>query len=97
VDNREMRVRFVVGEREWELDAFDLDLDQAIALQKLTGRTWGDLCVSVDVADAEALKAMFWLARINAGEQVAYDDPSMSPKWRDFTFQILTKAEPPAK
>lgn len=84
---RQMRATFTIGDRHWSLDLFDLDLDESIALQKLTGRTWADLCVSLDVGDAEAVKAFFWVARRRAGEELAYNSPEMSPKWRDFTFR----------
>lgn len=87
---RSMRIRFIHGDGSWELDLYDLDVDESIALQRLTGgRTWGDLCASMDLADAEAIKAFYWIARRRAGEDIAYNSPQMRFKWRDFTSQIV--------
>lgn len=82
-------LRFTVGDKPpLSLDVFQLDLDESIALQVLTGRTFRELTFAVDAGDALALKAFYWVARRKAGDQVAYDDPSVSPKWAEFTCEI---------
>lgn len=89
---RVMEIRFTHRDESWLLDLYDIDCDESIALQRLTGRTWGDLCTSMDLADAEAIKAFWWVARRRAGDEIAYSDPRMRFKWRDFTSEILRPA-----
>lgn len=83
------RVRFTVGDRHWLLDGSTIDVDESIAVQKITDRRWVDLCLGFDRGDAEAIKAFLWLARRRAGEDIDYHDPAMRFHWKDFSFQYL--------
>lgn len=86
---RKCVLRFTVGDQApLTLDVFQLNLDESIALETLTGRTFRDLTFGVDKGDTVALKVFYWVARRKTGEAVAFDHPSVSPKWVDFTCDI---------
>lgn len=92
------RVEFTHAGRVLILEGDELDVDESIAMQKLTGntRTWAELCFGMDRGDAEAIKLFYWLARVRAGEKIEYHSADMRFKWRDFAYRYLPPAEPAA-
>jgi hypothetical protein len=81
-------LRFTVGDQApVDLDIFQLDLDESIALETLIGRSYRDLTLAVEADDTLALKVFYWVARRKAGHEVAFTDPSNAPKWADFTCE----------
>lgn len=87
--------KYTLGSRRWELDWFDITLDQSIQLEEVTGVPWPRLCALHDERSAKAVKAFFWLARRLAGEDIAWDSPEWQQvNWRE--FQMVTDVGGPA-
>lgn len=91
------RVQFSIGDRTWVLDGSTIDIDESIAVQKVTERRWVELCLGFDHGDAEAIKALLWLARRRAGEDIGFHDPAMRFYWKDFSFRYLQVEPAPAQ
>ena len=77
--------RYTVGEQSWELDWFDLTLDECTMLRRVTGYRYDELVAEHETGDPLATKALLWMARRKAGEaDLAFDDPSLTFSLRDF-------------
>jgi hypothetical protein len=85
VTRKELVFSYTIGDRTWELDWFDLTIDDCAELTKVTGYRYPVLAFEHDRGDALAVKALLWMARRKAGEpDLAFTDPTMNFAMRDF-------------
>ncbi len=97
--------QFTLDGKSWTLDLATLTMNDAILLEQRTGRTWAQMLLDFDAGSALATKALWWAARLRAGEAIAFDDPSMNPEWRGFVSRWvepepepeLAPVEPPVE
>lgn len=88
--------RYTVNGRSWELDWYDLTLDDLAELRRITGYRASVLVVEHDAGDALAMKAMLWMARRKAGEKdLDFTDESLAFTVREMHREIVkdTQAE----
>jgi hypothetical protein len=67
-----MRIR--INDEWYDLDQRKLLNTEAIALQKITGKTFMQVAEAMRDGDIEALSAMVWLAMRRAGSDIRYSD-----------------------
>lgn len=83
---RELAYRYTVGEQSWELDWYDLTIDECAELTRLTGYRYPVLAYEHENGDALAVKALLWMARRRSGESdLDFNDGSLNFAMRDFT------------
>lgn len=83
--------KYTLGDQQWSLDFYDITLDESIQLEQATRVAWPSLNAAHDAASALAIKAFFWLARVKAGEAIAFDGPEMADvSWREFRRAVDT-------
>lgn len=87
---------FSLNGKTWTLDPLSLTMNDTIILERFTGRAWLQILKDFDVGSATAIQAMWWAARRQSGEDVAFDDPSMNPPWRGFVSRWVEPADQPA-
>lgn len=86
---KRMDIRCTIDDRSWTLDVAALTVDDYIALKKVAGYRPAEWAVELDRMDAAAVKAAVWLARRQAGEDIAWDDPEMSFKVSGLGIEVL--------
>jgi hypothetical protein len=67
-----MRIR--INDKWYELDQRKLLNTEAIALQKITGKTFMQVAEAMKDGDIEALSALVWLAMKRGGSDIRYSD-----------------------
>jgi hypothetical protein len=67
-----MRIR--INDTWYDLDQRKLLNTEAIALQKITGKTFMQVAEAMKDGDIEALSALVWLAMKRAGSDIRYSD-----------------------
>lgn len=67
-----MRIR--INNTWYDLDQRKLLNTEAIALQKITGKTFMQVAEAMKEGDIEALSALVWLAMKRAGSDIRYSD-----------------------
>lgn len=83
---RELAYRYTVGEQSWELDWYDLTIDECAELTRVTGYRYPVLAAEHDQGDALAVKALLWMARRKSGEpDLSFTDDSLRFAMRDFS------------
>jgi hypothetical protein len=84
----ELKYRYTIGVRSWEIDWWDIEVDEFIAMTKATGYRYPQLAYEHDNGDFAAAKALIWIARRRAGEtDLAYEDVVF--KLRDFKRELV--------
>lgn len=82
--------RYTVNDRSWELDWFDLTLDELAELRRVTGYRASTLVVEHDNGDALAMKALLWMARRKAGEKdLDFNDESLKFTLREMHREVV--------
>lgn len=66
-----------------------LSINDTIALQQLSGRTWMQIIAGLDEGDAVVIKVVWWAARRASGDDVPFDSDEMNPRWADFTSRPI--------
>jgi hypothetical protein len=99
---KELVYRYTIGDKSWELDWWDIELDEFIAIKKATGYTYPVLAFEHENGDFEAVKGLVWIARRRAGETtLAFEDVKLG-KLRGFKREIVRRSpaapdpQPPA-
>jgi len=83
--------RFTVRDASYTLDLERITVDQAIEAETATGRTWDQLLLAFRDGSALAVKALYWLARRQAGEQITFDSPVLTFAWGEYRLEFLPR------
>lgn len=93
-----LRYRFTLGDKAWEVDLSTLRINDWILLQEFSGRTRAQLLTGLESEDAISLKVVWWAARRASGEDVTLDSDEMNPVWgEDFTVHRIRELAVPAE
>jgi hypothetical protein len=89
---KELVYRYTIGDQSWDIDWWDIEVDEFIAIKKATGYTYPVLAFEHENGDFEAAKALVWIARRRAGEiTLAFEDVKLG-KLRNFKREIVRRS-----
>lgn len=91
---KQLVYRYTIDGRSWEIDWWDLEVDEFILMTKATGYRYPVLAFEHENGDFAAVKALVWIARRRAGESdLQFDDVQF--KLRNFKREVVRTPEAP--
>ncbi len=81
-------MRVHLGDQSWPWDPTGITIEQALAVKKATGLSWGPFLHGIAELDPHALRALVWYLR-------QQDEPGLKPEWVTFVIGDLKVSADP--